>query len=158
MEGYHGDVQRWYEENFTEEDYDLDPVDLSELGRRQESTESSQLDQDSPSASGLSATTDADESMGNEEAESSASNQSTASREFSDEEEEGSDDLPSDIDWGEIWQLPRDAFGLPIGRDGRPTIPEPAPFGARRTARRARRALRALPGRDGVLDGEEELD
>ncbi|KAJ5342511.1 hypothetical protein N7541_011635 [Penicillium brevicompactum] len=154
MEGYHGDVQRWYEENFTEEDYDLDPVDLSELGRRQESTEPSQLDQDSSSASGLSATTDADESMENEEAESFASNQSTASR------EDTLGNSEPDFTWtiSSPTNPPRDAFGLPIGRDGRPTIPEPAPFGARRTARRARRALRALPGSDGVLDGEEELD
>lgn len=72
----------------------------------------------------------------------------------SEEEEDDDDDLPSVIDWGQVMLLPRDAFGRPIDRDGRPAAPEPAPFGARRPRRR-RRALRPLR-RDGELFGEEE--
>lgn len=50
---------------------------------------------------------------------------------FVDSEDSEADDVQSEIDWSEIAQRPRDAFGRPIGRDGRPAVPEPIPLSTR---------------------------
>ena len=62
-----------------------------------------------------------------------------------DAEEEDDEDMDVDVDWGEVEQMPRDAFGRPIARDGRTAIPERAPLGRRRNARHRGRRGRGLP-------------
>jgi hypothetical protein len=74
--------------------------------------------------------------------------------EFLSDSDESWDDPEEEIDWTEISQRPRDAFGRPLGRDGRPA-PEPAPVvTGELTFPGGRLVLEPLNRRNG--QGEEE--